>query len=224
MVPHLIQCLQVRLITIVVVSAGIFVPGGLGNSTAESLTGRAGGKAEIPVCAVYLTPDGRLVSGSDDGLFLHDVQTFERMGQVESGMEKIYSIVASPDEKRIAVAGGTPADLGVVEVYALPEFKLLNRFERFDDIATDVAWRSNDEMVACSMSGDCCELQLIGEESKAFNVHSRSVLAIEVLNSASGRKMEPPESSTTTSIQSMTSRFGQLQELLVKMKALPNWR
>ena len=58
-----------------------------------------------------MTPDGQLVSGSDEGLHLHNVETLKRTKAIASKIEKIYSLVVSPDGQRIAVAGGAPADL-----------------------------------------------------------------------------------------------------------------
>ena len=134
-----------------------------------------------PVTAIALTPNGQLVSGSDQGLRVHDTATLKPLREIETEIEKIYSIKSSPDGKRVAITGGTPAELGMVEILRLPGLESLKKFEPFDDIATDIAWKSNDEIVVCSMSGDCCNIRLEKKRHAPFNVHSKGILALEML-------------------------------------------
>lgn len=145
-------------------------------------------RSKSPVTAICLIAGGHLVSGSDGGLQLHDADSLKPTKEIPTEIEKIYSIVNSPDGKRIAVAGGSPAELGVVEVFSIPGFKLIKRFEGFDDIATDVGWNSNDQLTVCSTTGDCCvfklrEQNLQMQKLTPFNVHSKSILALTVLES-----------------------------------------
>ncbi len=134
-----------------------------------------------PVTAIALMPNGQLVSGSDRGLRVHDSATLKPLQEIGTEIEKIYAIKLSPNGKRVAIAGGTPADLGVVEVFQLPGFESSQEFETFDDIATDIAWMSNDQLVACSMSGNCCNIQIKKTKPVPFNVHSKGILALEAM-------------------------------------------
>lgn len=145
-------------------------------------------RSKSPVTAISLTADGNLVSGSDGGLHVHDADSLRPIKKIPTEIEKIYSIANSPDGKRIAVTGGSPAELGVVEVFSISDFKLIQRFGRFDDVVTDVGWDSNDQLTACSMTGDCCVFKLREQELRVrkpvpFNVHSKSILALTVLES-----------------------------------------
>ena len=138
-----------------------------------------------PITTVCLTKDSQLISGSDDGLQVHDLETLNPIQRIATEVEKHYSIVASPDGSKLAVAGGTPAEIGVVEVFSVPEMKLLKRFAGFDDIATDVAWLDEDRLVAASVTGNCCvfDLKPSSKENSPplFNVHSKPILSITVL-------------------------------------------
>jgi WD40 repeat protein len=139
----------------------------------------------IPVTALALLPNEQVLTGSDDGLLLHDKHTLEPIRRIETDLEKIYSIKVSPDRNRIAISGGTPAELGIVSVFSVTTFKTTHRFGRFDDVATDCDWISSDRIVACSMTGNCCVMSLEREISAPFNVHSRGVLSILMLDPVS---------------------------------------
>lgn len=141
-----------------------------------------------PATSICLTKNGQLISGSDNGLQVHDVETLKPIKKLDSEIEKQYSIVASPDGSKIAVTGGTPSETGTVEIFSVPDFNLIKRFIPFDDIATDVAWRSDDELIAACSTGNCCKIDLKAESTKqkdnpVFNVHSRPILSIKVLKS-----------------------------------------
>ncbi|MEL7496706.1 MAG: hypothetical protein AAFN77_03805 [Planctomycetota bacterium] len=141
---------------------------------------------KTPITSICLTDHGQLVSGSDYGLRIHDPETLKPKRKIESEIEKHYSIVSSNDGSKIAVSGGSPSESGIIEVFSVPKMELIERFAVFDDIATDVAWRSADQLVAASMTGNCCLLELSQKDSKGdlptpFNVHSKPILSIEVL-------------------------------------------
>lgn len=136
-----------------------------------------------PITALSLLPDGQIVTGSDDGLRLHNAETLEATKRITSDLEKIYSIQLSPDHEKIAVVGGTPAEFGVVEVFAVPSWQRLHTFEPFEDIATDCAWLSQDQLIVGSMTGDCCTISLTQEAMTTFSVHSKGVLSLGQLSS-----------------------------------------
>ncbi|MFT5301756.1 MAG: WD40 repeat protein [Mariniblastus sp.] len=159
-------------------------------STSESQTT---GEFGSPTHCIYLTPDHRLITGSDRGLWIARLDPglelqLNEPNQIASEIEKFSRIVASPDKKRIAVAGGTPAELGVIEIYSLPQLALIRRVEPFNDMVSDLCWNSDSAFVAGSMTGNCYSLELGNDSSAAsgrelatkeiepFNVHSKSIL------------------------------------------------
>ena len=139
---------------------------------------------QAPITSACFLPSGQLATGSDEGLHIHDGKSLARTKRIETRIEKIYSIRVAPNGTRFAIAGGTPAELGQVEVYSVKNFNRTNRFGLFDDVATDVVWASNEKLVACSMTGDCCLMSLDPankQRHRPFNVHSKGILGIDAL-------------------------------------------
>ncbi len=154
-------------------------------SFAEGTNAQINQESSAPFTSVCLTQTGQLISGSDFGLRTHDLETLKPTKLLDSEIEKHYSITASPDGSKIAVSGGTPSESGVVEVFSVPSMELVKRFVGFDDVATDVGWRSEDQLIAASMTGNCRLFDLENKNSAgknlSFNVHSQPILAIGLL-------------------------------------------
>ncbi len=137
---------------------------------------------EVPITALCQLPDGQILSGSDNGLQLRDQKTLKPIKNILADIEKLYSITVSPDQNRFAISGGTPAELGGVEVFAIETLERTHRLGPFDDVATDCVWISDQRLVACSMTGNCCLIPLDGIAAIPFNMHSQGILSIVVLN------------------------------------------
>lgn len=138
---------------------------------------------QVPITAVSMTPNGQLLTGSDNGLQLHNAQSLKLVKRIETGIEKVYSIKFSPDRTKFAISGGSPADIGVVEVFQAETFKVTHQFGRCYDVATECVWVSNEQLIGCSMTGNCCLMPLNNHATKPFNVHSKGILSMAMLDS-----------------------------------------
>ena len=94
-----------------------------------------GGWAQsAPVTAMHPLADrASFLAGSDEGLLLYDIHSLRIDDRIESEIEKIYAIESSSDGNLVAVAGGTPGEYGMIEVFSLgsgkdesPRAELLN--------------------------------------------------------------------------------------------------
>lgn len=136
-----------------------------------------------PVTALALTFDGRCLVGSDFGLVVCDATTLKQSDKIASQLEKTSSIRLSPDRSMFAVCGGTPAELGGVEVYSTVTLDRVVEFGPFDDIATDCCWVADDSLLAVSMTGNCCRLSIHGEAADPYRVQSKGILSVANLSS-----------------------------------------
>ncbi|MBC8289063.1 MAG: WD40 repeat domain-containing protein, partial [Planctomycetes bacterium] len=84
--------------------------------------------------------------------------------------------------KRLAVAGGAPAEEGIVEVYSWPEGKRLAEFQGHDDSVSGVAWIDNDSLAAASLDHHVSVWDLDQEKPRLkLKGHSRGVTTVAVV-------------------------------------------
>ena len=145
---------------------------------------------EPPVTAVAYTPDGQsLLTGSQRGLFLRRLDAesddAERIAVgVSDELKQIHAILFSRDGSKLAVAGGSPAESGIVEILSWPDQKRLGLLRDFEDTVHGLAWNNTSTQIAAAgLDGSCrisdtqftrWQTQLVG--------HSKGVTALDFLN------------------------------------------
>jgi WD40 repeat protein len=99
-----------------------------------------------------------LAVSADGGLLVHGSQGGVRIRALQDATEKnlptmldhVCALAFSPDGKLLAVAGGSPAEAGIVEVYAWPECRRVGRLEGHEDVVHAVAWLSETKLATGS--------------------------------------------------------------------------
>jgi WD40 repeat protein len=122
-------------------------------------------RVPIPVTAVAFSPDGRQLATSGYHEFLlWNAKDGHPVARVSNVAERVYGIQYSPDGKLIAVAAGTPAQLG--------EVKLFNA-ENGDVVASLV--RTSDSIFAVAFSPDGKRLATAGADRaiRVFDVATK---------------------------------------------------
>ena len=86
----------------------------------------------------------------------------------------------SSDGQRLAVAGGLPAEEGVVEVYTWPQAQLLFHRRCHDDVVYSIAWQSDGAAVATASLDRSWQLldAQTGKTIRVIQGHSRGVTAV----------------------------------------------
>ncbi len=142
-----------------------------------------------PITALTFSPDGKqLLAGSQRGVIVYawpfggaqGKPEWKAAGKLETTLAHVHDIVFSPDGKSVAVAGGSPAEHGTLEVFTRPNGKLRFRRECQADVITAVAWSDDGARLATgSMDQQVLMLDSAnGETLRQFAGHSRGVLAV----------------------------------------------
>jgi WD40 repeat protein len=102
------------------------------------------------ITALAVTPDETgFVSGSQAGVSWRSFQgTGER--SLPTQLDHVHALAFSPDGTMLAIAGGSPAEAGSVELWSWPERELLGRLEGHEDVAYDVAWLGRQQLATAS--------------------------------------------------------------------------
>lgn len=116
-----------------ILAAGLLVA-----AAAACGAGRAGDEKPA-ITALRATPDGKgLLYGSQAGVVYQEPGG--KSAALETALDHVLAFAFSEDGKRLAIAGGSPADKGKVEILSWPGRKLLATLEGHADLVHDVLW------------------------------------------------------------------------------------
>ena len=122
-------------------------------------------RVPIPVTAIAYSPDGsELATSGYHEILIWSGRDGQRLARITNVAERVYSIQYSPDGKIIAVAAGTPAQLGEVKLFSAETRELI----------ADLV-RTGDAVFAVSFSPDGKRLATAGADRaiRVFNVATK---------------------------------------------------
>ncbi len=108
--------------------------------------------AEPPITAIAFTPDGRsVVAGSQAGLAVHSWPELKLQKTLDTKLVNVHDLAFSPDGGSLAVAGGSPSEEGLVEVFAWPSGESLYVLSGHEDSVLAVVWKDNSSLATASL-------------------------------------------------------------------------
>ena len=108
--------------------------------------------AKPPVTAIAFAPDGRsVVIGSQAGLSIRSWPDLKMQGKSDTSLVNIHDLAFSPDGQSLAVAGGSPAEQGLVELFAWPGLKSISVYKGHEDSVFAVEWINNSKFTTSSL-------------------------------------------------------------------------
>lgn len=106
-------------------------------------------RVPIPVTAVAFSPDGsQLATSGYHEVIIWSAKDGRRLGRITNVAERVYGIQYSPDGKLIAVAAGTPGQLGEVKLFAADGGDMLASLVRTADAIFAVAFSPDGKRLA----------------------------------------------------------------------------
>ena len=141
--------------------------------------------AEPPITALAFTPDeDSVVVASQRGVELRSWPELKVIERLKTGMPHVAHLSFSLFGDKLAVAGGSPAESGRVEIYSWPERRLISVDETHGDVVYDFAWEVDDSWAAAS-ADQTVSLHWASETksptSRVLEGHSRGVTAVVIL-------------------------------------------
>jgi len=133
------------------------------------------------ITALALTPDGKGCLHASQGGIVH--RRFERAAEqsIPTKLDHVLALAFRTDGKRLAIAGGSPAEAGIIELLSWPELKPLAKLEGHEDVIYDCVWLADGKMLA-TVSGDRT-VRIWDAEGKCKHTlsgHSGPVLSVAV--------------------------------------------
>ena len=136
---------------------------------------------EPPITALAFTPVAKqVVAVSQSGIHVYSWPELDHKRAIRTSALNLHCLAFSPNEKYLAVGGGTPSEEGVVEVFSWPEGEPVTRFDSHKDSVRSVVWQDDVKLLSGSIDRDI-KLWHLKKETNAVSTlkgHSRSVDAI----------------------------------------------
>lgn len=159
--------------------------------------------------AATFSADGRhVVLGSQAGLEVRSWPGMARTESIATTMEHILDLSFSPDGGTLLIAGGSPAEIGSVEVLDWRSRTVLAKVTDHTDVVYQVAWsHQGAAWAAASADGRCTVKEAETRATRVtFNGHSQSVLGLLWL--AEGKQIASVSSDQTVRLwDSITGRL-----------------
>jgi len=137
-----------------------------------------------PVTALRFAPDGKyLLIGRTRAIEVRAVTDKEKTRKIPCGFDKIMALTFSSDGKTLAVAGGTPGDVGGVHLLDWPSGKVLGKWDVFEDVATCVEFGVAVNIVAGSADSSILLLdqRREGRVIRRFEGHTKAVRGLALV-------------------------------------------
>jgi WD40 repeat protein len=137
-----------------------------------------------PVTALAIAPDGKsLLAGSQAGLRRVSWPELKPLGTLKTALLHVHALAFSPRGDLLAVAGGAPAEAGMVEVFSWPEGKHQYRVQPQADLIYTVAWSPDGRRLATASYDHTVNVleASTGKRLLKLEGHSRGVLAVGYL-------------------------------------------
>jgi len=132
-----------------------------------------------PIVALAIAPDGtHVVTASQVGVQVRALPELAIKQSLATELVQASDLTFSPDGKTLAIAGGSPAELGRVEIWTWPDATLKTTLAAGGDLAYRAAWNADGSQLA--IAGADRKLRIArasSGETKTYECHSAAVLA-----------------------------------------------
>lgn len=124
---------------------------------------------------------GTLLFATQAGVFYRGIEAKEHTS-LGTKLDHVHALRFAADGKTLAIAGGTPAESGSVELWSWPERKLLGSIDGHEDVVHDLVWLDQGRRFVAASADRMVRLwdATNRRESHKFTGHSGPVLALAV--------------------------------------------
>ena len=136
--------------------------------------------APPPVVTLAVTPEAqRLVAASQAGVEVLSLPQLRRESKLACNLEHVHDLAFSPNGRSLALAGGSPAEKGRVELRSWPAGELLKTLAAGSDVAYRAAWSTDGSQLAVACGDKHVRLlDVASGEAKSHQCHSAGALAV----------------------------------------------
>jgi len=182
--------------------------------------------AAPPITAAAFTPDGQqVVIGSQAGIEIRKWPDLNEAARIDTDLANIHDLTFSPDGEKLLIAGGSPAERGVVDIVTWPERKLVHRIDEHADVVYRVAWSPAGNALATASGDSTCQIYeaATGNRIARYEGHSRAVLVLaflpdgnSIVSAGVDQALQLWDSNTGKQLRSLDNHLAAVNDLAVR--------
>lgn len=144
----------------------------------------------IPVTALAFSPDGVLLASSGyHEVILWNVADHTIVRRMTNVAERVYDIAFHPDGARIAVASGTPGQIGEVKIFAIADGALLADLVTVEDAMFGVAFSPDGARLAACGADRSIRIFEVATGKEPVHVEDHADWVMDIAWSPDGTKL-----------------------------------
>jgi WD40 repeat protein len=139
------------------------------------------------VTALAVTPDGMgYVVASQAGVRVRTIDGRE-LGTLTTTLNQVHALAFAPNGATLAVAGGSPAETGRVELWSWPGPRLVKTLNCHDDLVNDVVWGPDAKWLATAGTDRLVRVWDVASSQRQAELTGHAGPALALARSPDGR-------------------------------------
>jgi WD40 repeat protein len=144
----------------------------------------------IPVTAIALSPDGKVLAASGyNEVTLWDPADGRLLGRIKRVAERTYGLAFSPDGKTLAVAGGVPGTLGEVRLCDIERRDAGRVLERIGDVMLAVRFSPDGKHLAAGGADNAIRVYALPGGTRELLIEQHADWVTDLAYSPDGAKL-----------------------------------
>jgi Planctomycete cytochrome C/WD domain, G-beta repeat len=164
-------------------------------------------RVAIPVTAVAFSPDGKVLASSGyHEVILWNPQDGKILRRIANVAERVYDIDFSPDGKTLAVAAGTPGQVGEAKRFNVADGRLLADYFTTNDSVFAVAFSPNGKRLATAGADRGIRVFDVATKKQLVLIEDHADWVMGIAWSPDGTKLASASRDKTSKVFDVTER------------------
>jgi mono/diheme cytochrome c family protein len=164
-------------------------------------------RVPIPVTAVAFSPDGKILASSGyHEVILWDPAAGSIIRRISNVAERVYDLDFSPDGKTLAVAAGTPGQMGEAKLFNVADGSLLADYFTTNDSVFAVAFSPDGKRLAAAGADRGIRVFDVATKKQLVLIEDHADWVMGIAWSPDGKKLASASRDKTSKVFDVTER------------------
>ncbi len=147
-------------------------------------------RVAIPVTAIAFSPDGnQLASSGYHEVLVWNAADGTLIRRISNVAERIYDLEFSADGSTLAVAAGTPGQLGELKLFAVADGQLVRTLVRARDAVFALSFSPDGQKLACAGADRSITVVKVADGAEVVRIEDHADWVMDVNWSANGQRL-----------------------------------